>query len=101
MEDTAAMSNQGLYVNSARDRSYPPEPSIVPLDCEECAHECDTTLCDVGLSSECTDQCVVVACNDSHHAAAPCDGAVFPDPCNIPCENGQDCTALEEFVRFV
>ena len=101
MEDTVvAMANQGLYGNSERECSCPPESDVVPLDCEECAHECDSPDCDVGLSSECTDQCVVVACSDSHHAASPCDG-LFPDPCNMPCENGPDCTGLEEFVSLV
>ncbi|KZT65608.1 hypothetical protein DAEQUDRAFT_515560 [Daedalea quercina L-15889] len=101
MEDTVvAMANQGPYVNPPRDCSCPPSTSPAPIDCEECAHDCESAPCDVGLSSECTDQCVVVACNDAHHSAAPCDVAVFPahcEPCNIACEDSPDCTGLEEF----
>ncbi|KAH9924746.1 uncharacterized protein B0H18DRAFT_1172784, partial [Fomitopsis serialis] len=91
-----------IYANGERDCSCPPEVNAPSLDCEACAHDCGTPPCNVELGSECTEQCVVVACSDAHHATIPCDTAVFPDqcePCNMTCESGPDCTALEEFFQ--
>ena len=44
--------------------------AISSLACEECAQECDSAACTVELTSQCTDQCVVVACNDAQDRKA-------------------------------
>ncbi|OBZ74254.1 Zinc finger protein ZIC 5 [Grifola frondosa] len=48
------------------------EGGLAQLDCAECAKECEKAACTVELTSQCTDQCVVVACNDAHHGSTSC-----------------------------
>ncbi|PCH44200.1 hypothetical protein WOLCODRAFT_138823 [Wolfiporia cocos MD-104 SS10] len=71
-------------------------------NCEECAHECPSSPCNVELSEECTDQCVVVACNDAHHGAITCESDpsdVSCEPCDMACTSGPTCNELEDFFQ--
>ncbi|GBE86608.1 hypothetical protein BKA93DRAFT_94071 [Sparassis latifolia] len=69
---------------------------VAPLACEECVQECADAPCTVGLTPECTDQCVVVPCNDAHHQDPPCNEN---HRANEPCHDGADCTSLEDFFE--
>lgn len=77
------------------------DAEIPPAPCEECVQECEEEDCAVALSSQCTNQCVVVPCNDAHHATDKnCDHPAIDvrQPCDIACSSGPDCTVLDEIV---
>ena len=74
-------------------------PPAVP-DCAECVQECEDGACDVELTEQCTDQCVVVPCHDAHHDFAPCETGSFGSSCDLMCPDDTDCSALENFVSF-
>ncbi|EPQ56486.1 hypothetical protein GLOTRDRAFT_40495 [Gloeophyllum trabeum ATCC 11539] len=63
--------------------------------CVDCIEDCKSGSCALELSADCTDQCVVVPCDDPSHE--------YPLPDRIdrffehPCDNGADCTMYEEF----
>ncbi|KAJ3558577.1 hypothetical protein NM688_g839 [Phlebia brevispora] len=65
--------------------------------CDECVQECEEGDCDVQLTEQCTDQCVVVPCHDTHHGLAPCD-PTSSDICDFTCVDGTGCGALDNFV---
>lgn len=68
--------------------------------CEECVQECEQGACHLNeLSEQCTDQCVVVPCNDAHHGFLT---SGYGAPCEIVCPDNTNCppTDLESFVRF-
>ncbi|KZT10085.1 uncharacterized protein LAESUDRAFT_722235 [Laetiporus sulphureus 93-53] len=69
----------------------------ISVACEQCADACASLPCTAELSSECTEQCVVVPCNDAHHDDTPLDKPC--EPCDLTCQNGADCTGLEEFFQ--
>ncbi|KAI0352326.1 hypothetical protein OH77DRAFT_1506035 [Trametes cingulata] len=75
-----------------------PEPPVPSLACQECAQECDTTCTVPELTSDCTDQCVVVPCNDAHHTPAVCDDAAGGSTCSKECFE-VDCSAFDELFR--
>ncbi|KAI0793937.1 hypothetical protein C8Q74DRAFT_544575 [Fomes fomentarius] len=74
--------------------------SFVPEDveCEECAQVCEDASCAVELTPQCTDQCVVVACSDAHHASSPCDGPIGTSQCGKECPGEFDCSELDKFL---
>ncbi|KAH9888844.1 hypothetical protein C8Q73DRAFT_654664 [Cubamyces lactineus] len=75
-------------------------PAIPSVGCEECAQECDSAVCTVELTSQCTDQCVVVACNDAHHfAAAGCEENLTGSSCGKECFGEVDCAVFDELFR--
>ncbi|OSX64271.1 hypothetical protein POSPLADRAFT_1137311 [Postia placenta MAD-698-R-SB12] len=69
-----------------------------PLNCAECAKECPGSPCPVELelSADCTDQCIVVPCNDAHHDAAPCPVGTPVEACE-PCS--AECPDLDQFFQ--
>lgn len=82
----------------------------IPSSCEDCVQECEEGVCDVELTEQCTDQCVVVPCNVAHHGYTPRDP---PDDihagftpcevasaagCDLICTDGPDCDALDTIV---
>ena len=69
-----------------------------PYGCQECAQECEDGSCaaDLELTSQCTDQCVVVACNDAHHGQYPCEHSSGDQPCRKDCPS--DFDFVDEFV---
>jgi hypothetical protein len=58
------------------------------------------------LTAQCTDQCVVIACNDPDHGEAPCVGGEQHAQCDPTCgEKTFDCTGCygfdtDSFVSF-
>ncbi|KZT27874.1 hypothetical protein NEOLEDRAFT_1130360 [Neolentinus lepideus HHB14362 ss-1] len=65
--------------------------------CVDCLQDCKSGSCALELSAECTDQCVVVPCDDPSHELPAFDGTepIF----DRPCRNGSDCTMYEEFLQ--
>lgn len=52
------------------------------------------------LTAQCTDQCVVIACDDPH-AESMCNGGSEHTHCDLVCDerlNCTDCNALDDFV---
>ncbi|KAI0741426.1 hypothetical protein C8Q80DRAFT_1194386 [Daedaleopsis nitida] len=80
----------------AEDCSFAPEGDF---DCEECAQVCEGTACTVELTSQCTDQCVVVVCNDAHHDAPSCVECPSTDQCGKECAGEFDCTIFDQFLQ--
>ncbi|KAI1796620.1 hypothetical protein LXA43DRAFT_986334 [Ganoderma leucocontextum] len=78
-------------------------------ECQECAQDCTEPQCDDGsctlqLTSQCTDQCVVVACNDDHHDAPSCEQFAAAQPCVKECPGEQcpdefDCTVFDQLFQ--
>ncbi|KAK0188758.1 hypothetical protein F5146DRAFT_932548 [Armillaria mellea] len=70
--------------------------------CVHCLQECSEDVCaqrSLEMTSQCTDQCVVVTCNDLTHGSASvnCDES---DHCDFICDgatNCPDCSGLDEF----
>ncbi len=77
------------------DVPVPPNPST----CEECVQECEESACDLQLTEQCTDQCVVVPCNDAHHKYAACDPKPPSPPSDLTSAEEADRDILESFVR--
>jgi hypothetical protein len=66
--------------------------------CEECALECKQGACQLELTEQCTDQCVIVPCNDPHHGYTSCEVANALAACDVICTDGPDCNALDTIV---
>ncbi|PBK60514.1 hypothetical protein ARMSODRAFT_1090359 [Armillaria solidipes] len=72
--------------------------------CVHCLQECSEDVCaqrSLEMTSQCTDQCVVVTCNDLTHGSASvtCDES---DHCDFICDgatNCPDCSGLDEFLQ--
>lgn len=78
---------------------YPPCSHCSP----GCINECKETACPIlEMTSQCTDQCVVVACNDPNHPEPSChvaDGDIVCDSACLPDEDCNNCSGLEEFLQ--
>lgn len=80
-------------------------------ECQECTHDCSQRQCDDGscalpFTPQCTDQCVVVACNDDHHDASLCEQFAAAQPCGKECPGEHcpgefDCTVFDQLVSRV
>ena len=69
------------------------------IQCAECATECQDAACPaVAMTSQCTDQCVVVACNDPKHGQMNCHGSRH---CDATCGVETDCLDCNGFDEFV
>lgn len=89
-------------MNSMADICLCVDGEIPPPTCKECAQECKDGACAIALSAQCTDQCVVVPCNDAHHAGKSCDHTADSQPCDsVACPSGPDCTVLDEIVGIL
>ncbi|OCH84736.1 hypothetical protein OBBRIDRAFT_815353 [Obba rivulosa] len=73
--------------------------AVAAVACGECVRECEVASCSVELTSQCTDQCVVVACNDAHHTVPQYVAASAEQPCDTACLNGSDCTAFDQLLQ--
>ncbi|THH27464.1 hypothetical protein EUX98_g6723 [Antrodiella citrinella] len=69
--------------------------AVASPDCDECVLACDAPHCDIELTEHCTDQCVVVACDDPHHAVLD---PALDTSCEVPCTN-ENCTTLDDFFQ--
>lgn len=72
--------------------------SIHPSECQECAQSCEDRTCSVELTPQCTNQCVVVACNETHHDPTTCENCARSPPCELMCTDSDECPGLEEIV---
>jgi hypothetical protein len=78
---------------------YPGGGPITEDTCVECTTECQDATCTVPeRTSQCTDQCVVVACDDPSHGEMSCHNAHH---CDAACENGAECLHCNGFEEFV
>lgn len=87
------------------------DSSIHPLypPCSHCpqgsTNQCKEAACPIlEMTSQCTDQCVVVACNDPTHPEPSChvaDDDVVCDGACVPDEDCGNCSGLEELVRHI
>ncbi|KAG2145135.1 hypothetical protein DEU56DRAFT_789030 [Suillus clintonianus] len=84
------------------DSSHPLYPP-----CSHCPqgsmNQCKEAACPIlEMTSQCTDQCVVVACNDPTHPEPSChvadDDIICDSPC-LPNEDCVDCSGLEELLK--
>ncbi|KIK91522.1 hypothetical protein PAXRUDRAFT_830771 [Paxillus rubicundulus Ve08.2h10] len=82
-----------------------PSPYPQP-ECNQCPQEaapCGETACLIPeITSECTNECLVVACDDPSHVGSSChvtDGSAMCDDGCIPAMNCADCPGLEEILQ--
>ncbi|KAI0792090.1 hypothetical protein C8Q75DRAFT_714967 [Abortiporus biennis] len=74
--------------------------AIHPAECQECAETCEETPCAIKLTPQCTDQCVVVACNDDHEDVVSCPIASLEGPCaDVVCTDGSDCAVFDDIFQ--
>ena len=75
---------------------------LIPTEttCDECVQECEDGECQgVELTAQCTDQCVVVPCHDTHYGYIPGhpDEALSYD---LMCLDSTECGSLNNLVRL-
>lgn len=85
------------------------DSSMHPLypPCSHCLqgsmNQCKEGACLIPeMTSQCTDQCVVVACNDPTHPEPSChnaDGDIICNSACLPDEDCGDCSGLEELLQ--
>ncbi|KAG1746666.1 uncharacterized protein EDB91DRAFT_1049090 [Suillus paluster] len=103
-------NTHGAYDLPGFDASTHRGDSLRPLypPCPHCPqgsmNKCQEAACPIlDLTSQCTDQCVVVACNDPTHPEPSChvpDGDIICDSvCGVPDEECIDCSGLEELLQ--
>ncbi|KAF8845157.1 hypothetical protein BDN67DRAFT_962094 [Paxillus ammoniavirescens] len=92
---------EGHVQNSEIGFPYP-QPEL----CNQCPQEtapCGETSCLIPeITSECTNECLVVACDDLNHVGSKChviDGSTLCDGGCIPATNCADCPGLEEILQ--
>lgn len=85
----------------------PGRPLPLPMNsqaaCADCVTECNEPTCPPGaiITSQCTDQCVVIACNDPDHGDMNCHGGRGPSHCDLVCDGAANCTDCSGFDEFV
>lgn len=92
-------------VTVAQTTTMPLPPAAVvspPIPYTSCS-DCDDDACPVSdeLTSQCTDQCVVIACNDPDHSGAHCDGQNDQGLCNLVCDSSTNCVDCHGFDAFL
>ncbi|KAJ3511118.1 hypothetical protein NLJ89_g4289 [Agrocybe chaxingu] len=91
------------FASSSRMAHKPyTQPSPPCADCNAPV-ECQEPLCASAsaLTSQCTDQCVVIACNDPDHAESMCDVSGQHFHCDLVCDDTTDCTDCHGFDAFL
>lgn len=53
------------------------------------------------ITSQCTDKCVVIACDDPGHSDISCHGARGDPHCDLICDGTMNCTNCTGFDEFV
>jgi hypothetical protein len=68
--------------------------------CPECVTHCYEPSCTAaGMTSQCTDQCIVITCTDQTHAESSYHASL---PCDASCDSIDKCpdtTGYEDVVR--
>ncbi|KAI6149795.1 hypothetical protein BKA82DRAFT_997882 [Pisolithus tinctorius] len=71
--------------------------------CTPCPQECAQASCVIpGITSECTEQCLVVACDDPDHPDVECQVENGNEPCDGSCVRSAECPecpGLEEILQ--
>ncbi|KAI0289558.1 hypothetical protein BC826DRAFT_1030989, partial [Russula brevipes] len=65
----------------------PHSPRILDLSsraCTECVVDCDDSACKAGIDDRCTDQCVIVPCDNPEHDDAQCSEGTCEPTCGVP-----------------
>ncbi|KAF5362573.1 hypothetical protein D9756_002491 [Leucocoprinus leucothites] len=72
-----------------------PYPISVP-GCADCSPECTESMCSTSghLTSQCTDQCVVIACSDPEHSS-------LNSSCDFICDSEADCAGCNGLDAFI
>lgn len=65
-------------------------------DCAECVQVCEEAACAVQLTPLCTDQCVVIPCDDAHHPFATPAKSGPHDAMSV--DDDDSAAVLDEFV---
>jgi len=63
--------------------------------CPECVPDCDDVACVGDFEDRCTDQCVIVACDDPEHGDTPCS----EDICESACVDPKHCLLVSLLSR--
>ena len=67
--------------------------------CPDCVTDCQEPSCTAAeMTSQCTDQCVVVACTDPTHGEMSCHA---PMPCDATCDGMEVCSDSTGFDDVV
>lgn len=71
---------------------------MTPASCVDCTEPiCPSRE----ITSQCTDQCVVIACNDPDHGEMSCHGRESNLHCDLICDGAANCTDCNGFDDFV
>lgn len=52
--------------------------------CSECVVDCDDASCVAGIDDRCTDQCVIVPCDNPQHGGIQCPEGNCGSTCEVP-----------------
>lgn len=78
-----------------------PSPAALCVDCPTPPVVCLSTD---ELTAQCTDQCVVITCDDPAHGEMTCHGGDDHAHCDLVCDaktNCTDCNGFDAFVRLL
>lgn len=74
--------------------------SPAAVECADCHQVCPAVANE--LTSQCTDQCVVVACHDpTHDVPLDCTSHENSGRCDLGCDSATDCLDCSGFDAFV
>jgi hypothetical protein len=75
-------------------------PRILDLSsraCAECVVDCNDSACNAAIDDGCTDQCVIVPCDNPEHDDAQCPEGTCESTCGVP----DDCLLVSKaFAKF-
>ncbi|KAH9479459.1 Zinc finger protein GLIS2 [Psilocybe cubensis] len=76
---------------------------VVCAGCTGPDTDCSDPLCGPSseLTSQCTDQCVVIACSDPNHEESICDRDGAHTHCDLICDEDVECTDCHGFDAFL
>jgi len=100
MQHHAVMTHPPHHWNQGDTKYGYPHPFPVS-ECADCDTECTEPICSTvnEITSQCTDQCVVIACSDPEHGSLNCtDGHSY---CDFVCDSATECTDCNDFDAFV
>ncbi|RDB23741.1 Zinc-responsive transcriptional regulator ZAP1 [Hypsizygus marmoreus] len=80
-----------------RPKSITAVSSTASTTCEDCI---DPIYPSAEITSQCTDQCVVIACNDPNHSDLTCGGG-GDSHCDFVCDGPTDCIDCNGFDEFL
>lgn len=91
-------SNSATFTTSKNGPAKPP----IAQGCVDCVQECNEPSCPSGeITSQCTDQCIVIACTDPDHGGMSCHGPGEDTHCDLICDGAKNCVDCSGFDEFV